>query len=502
MDEQRSFTFADTNTLVNRFAAGMRAAGVGKGDRVVICMKPSVYYVMLTLAANKLGAVWVPINTDYRGLWLKDAILDSKPALLVTDSTLLHNVQEALEGSLPCPLVCDQSGPGVSLTLADWQDLPATEPTGVDVSWGDTAAILWTSGTTGKPKGVMQSHNAWIRACESGNRILNTRDDDVTYCCLPLYNSAAWVACIFRALLAGIPCAIDQQFSVNSFWDRIRQFKATQTMTLGAMHMFLWNAPARDDDADNPLRVANMVPMPEAIKGDFLKRFGMEKITQGFGQSEVMALVVRADAPGEQWKPNALGRPLPDVEVTLFDDNGNEVPPGEPGELHVKPLAPFVIFNGYFEQPEQTRAAFRGEWYGTGDLCIRDADGDLFFADRKKDVIRYKGRNIASLAVENVALRHPALAAAAAYGVPSDELEAEHEIKLDLVLKPGNTLTPEDMARFINENAPYFMVPRYIEIVESLPYTPTNKIEKYKLRQRGVTPTTWDMRKTGFKVQR
>ena len=502
--DERRLTFSETNRLVNRFAAGLKQLGLARGERVAIYMRPCIEFVALVLAVNKLGSVWTPINTDYRQSWLRDALVDSRPSIVVTDQELLAAVRAA-EGSdtRGYRLICagDDADPDITplssfLALSDADhDLGA-------IHYGDTAAILWTSGTTGKPKGVMQSHNAWIRSCESGNRMCETRPGDIAYNCLPLYNSAAWVSNIFRALHAGITCAMDPQFSVSNFWDRIRYYGATQTLTLGAMHMFLWNAPPRPDDADNPLRVAYMIPMPDAIMEPFSRRFGIEKILQGYGQSEIMAFVVRANQAGITWKPNALGTVVPDLELKLLDDEGNEVPAGSPGELCVKPLAPFAIFNGYFDQPEVTRNSFSGEWYRTGDLGLRDADGDLFFVDRKKDVIRYKGRSISSLQIESIAQRHPAVASAAAFGIPSEELSSEHEIKLDVICRSGQSVTPAELARFINDNAPYFLVPRYIELVDELPYTPTNKIEKYKLRSRGVGPRTWDRMKENFEVKR
>ena len=367
MADERRLSFSDTNRLVNRFAAGLKALGIGHGDRVAMYMQPALNFVALALAVNKLGAIWTPLNTDYKGEWLRDAIADSKPKVVITDTASLANILAA-EQLTPRSyrLVCDgqiDNGDhrakdivalGDFLTLSDADhDLSA-------IHYGDTAAILWTSGTTGKPKGVMQSHNAWVRSCESGNRMSETRADDIAYNCLPLYNSAAWVSNIFRALVAGIPCAIDPQFSVGSFWDRIRFYGATQTLTLGAMHMFLWNAPARPNDIDNKLRVAYMIPMPDAIMEPFCKRFGIEKILQGYGQSEMMAFVVRANKADSKWKPNALGTVLGDLELKLLNDDGIEVGAGEPGEFCVKPLQPHVIFNGYFDQPEATANAYYG----------------------------------------------------------------------------------------------------------------------------------------------
>jgi crotonobetaine/carnitine-CoA ligase len=348
----------------------------------------------------------------------------------------------------------------------------------------------------------MQHHNAWVRAAENSNRDFGTGPSDVVYNCMPLYNSAAWVANILRALVAGVPCALDARFSVKEFWDRIRHFDATQTMTLGAMHMFLWAEPARADDADNPLRMANMVPMPEPLVKPFCERFGLEGIVQGFGQSEIMLLLSRKDTPAKRWKPNALGALSFGVDLRMLDEEGNEVAPGEVGEFCVRETTPHTIFNGYFAAPEATAAAYHGDWYRTGDLGIRDADGDFFFVDRKKDVIRYKGRNVSSVQVEGVALRHPAVQGAAVYGVPSKELGSEHEIKLDVLLRPGAALEAADLARFINTHAPHFCVPRYIEFVTELPYTPTNKVQKYKLRERGVPPGTWDRMQSDFVLER
>ena len=506
--DSEQYTYAQVNSLANRYASGLRALGVATGDRVLVFMHSCVEFVVLALAANKLGAVWVPVNTDYKGDWLADAINDSKGAALAVDGALLPRLQQVRDRVAFGHLLLHRSTPeqvreaGAAATLAELATHPDVEPDMSYQHYGDTAAVLWTSGTTGKSKGVMQSHNVWIRAGENANRDFGTSDGDIAYNCLPLYNSAAWVANIYRALVAGIPCAIDDHFSVHAFWDRIRFYGATQTMTLGAMHMFLWNEPPRADDADNPLRMANMVPMPERLLRPFCERFGIEGITQGFGQSEIMLMLSRKDTPRKQWKPNALGELSQGVELRMLEDDGSEAGPGEVGEFCVKETSPHTIFNGYFDNPRANEAAFAGGWYHTGDLGIRDADGDYFFVDRKKDVIRYKGRNVASLQVESVAMQHPAVQAAAVYGVPSQELDSEHEIKLDAVLRPGAQVSSEELARFINANAPYFCVPRYIEFVSELPYTPTNKVQKYKLRERGVTPQSWDRVAAGFKLER
>lgn len=509
LTDDRSYTFAEVNDLVNRYANGLLALGVARGERVVLFLPSHENYIFLALAASKLGAVWVPVNTDYKGQWLIEAVNDSRAAVLITAAALLPRLRD-VGRELNCRhIVVDglaaQAVDASALDLVPLESLLANasgEPDMRAISYGDTCAVLWTSGTTGKSKGVMQSHNAWLRSAESGNRAMQTRSGDVVYNCLPLYNSAAWTANIYRAMLSGIPCGLDAGFSVQEFWDRIRFYQASQTLTLGAMHMFLWNAPAQHSDADNPLRTAHMVPMPEDVIDPFCRRFGMESVIQGYGQSEALGIMVRLNRPGKVWSPNALGDPLSDLDVKLLDDDGDEVASGEVGEFCLKPLQPFVLFNGYFDNPAATRAAYYGDYYRTGDLGRRDGNGDYFFVDRKKDYIRYKGRNISSLQVESIAMRHPAVAAAAVYGLPAAELESESEMKMDVVLQPAQSLQAEELAAFINDNAPYYCVPRYIEFVEDLPYTPTNKVQKFKLRTRGLAANVWDQTASNYQLRR
>jgi crotonobetaine/carnitine-CoA ligase len=387
-----------------------------------------------------------------------------------------------------------------AVSLAELERAPAKEPDDRELFLGDTAAILWTSGTTGRSKGVMQSHNVWVRSAVDGAENAQLREGEVIYSCLPMYQSAAWVANVYRALVSGVPCAIDPRFSVHEFWDRCRFYGATMVFTLGAMHIFLWQQPPRPDDADNPVRTAGMIPMPDALIEPFKRRFGIEQIHQGYGQSEVMGLVSRR--PDVAYKPNSLGSPASGIEIKLLDDRDYEVATGEVGEFCVRPLEPYAIFNGYFQAPDLTVQAWRNLWYHTGDLGRRDEDGEYFFVDRKADFIRYKGRNIASVEVEAAVAAHPAVAQAAAHGVTSAELEAEAELKVCVVRKPGQQVDAETLARFVNDTSPYFFVPRYIEFLDALPATPTGRVRKFELRERGVTPETWDGKRAGFQVKR
>ena len=357
MFDETRYSYAEANQRVNELAAGLAGLGIEKGDRVAFFMASSPEVIFLVLATNKLGAVWVPVNTDYKGAWLEDTLNRSRPKLIVTDADhalLIAAVQSQL-ATEHYAVLGDAGGVQGGLDFNTLYTPGAAEPDMSGYSYGDTCAILWTSGTTGKSKGVMQSHNVWWNACDSANAQYDTQADDVIFCVLPMYNSAAWVTSVFRALLVGVPLAIDQSFSVKNFWQRVSYYGATQIFTLGAMHMFLWNAPEQADDANNSLRKIQAIPMPNDIIQPFSKRFGVEVLGQGMSQSEAMRIVTQYAEDRSVWPPGSCGSPVENMDVKLMDDDGVEVGTGEHGECWVKPREPFIIFNGYFDDPNANR---------------------------------------------------------------------------------------------------------------------------------------------------
>ena len=505
--DERRLTFAQVDEESNRIAAGLRVLGVERGDRVCFYLDSGIETVLLAMATNKLGAIWVPINADYKGSWLSETIERSRAKVLVTEVGMQDRVQ-AVQGSLHGEKLV-VLGPDEQITLpgaisfAALEDHAPITPNYDDMDYGDTCAVLWTSGTTGKSKGVLQSHNCWVRPiAQAASIYFNSRDGDIIYNVLPLYNSGAWITAVIRALYEGLPVVLEKRFSVTTFWDRIRHFGATQTFTLGAMHHFLWNAPASDNDRDNPLRIAQMVPMPEQLLKPFSERFDVELLPMGLGQSEAMLIFTPVNCMGKV-PFSSLGLPLDDTEVALLDDDGNPVKDGEVGEICMKCLQPNLIFNGYFDDADATAEAFKNGWYHTGDMGKRDpASGAYWFVDRKKDALRYAGRNISTMEVEMVLRKHPMVKDVAAFGIPSEEVKGESLLKLNIVLKPDVAITCEQMAEYINENAPYYFVPQFMEFVETLPYTPTNKVQKFKLREEGVTDNTWVLKDSDYKVKR
>lgn len=504
-DEKR-LTFAQAEEECNRIAAGLAELGVQTGDRVCFYLESGVETVLLALATNKLGAIWVPINADYKGSWLSETIERSRAKVLVTEVALQERVQ-AVQASLHNEKLVvvgpqDNIQLAGAISFAALEDHAPIQPDYSDLNYGDTCAVLWTSGTTGKSKGVLQSHNSWIRPiAEAASIYFGSREGDVIYNVLPLYNSGAWITAVFRALYEGIPVVLEKRFSVTNFWDRVRHFGATQTFTLGAMHHFLWNTPASDSDKDNPLRIAQMVPMPEQLLKPFSERFAVELLPMGLGQSEAMLICTQVDCQGDV-PFSSLGKPLADMEIALLDDDGNPVAEGEVGEICLKCLKPHIIFNGYFDDENATAEAYSGDWYHTGDMGKLDPTGSIWFVDRKKDALRYAGRNISTMEVEMVLRKHPMVKDVAAFGIASDDVQGESQLKLNIVLKPDADISHEQMAEYINDNAPYYFVPQYMEFVETLPYTPTNKVQKYKLREQGLTANTWSLKQSGYTVKR
>lgn len=501
--DEESISFGEAYSRCLSLAGALKELGLKKGEHLVLYLHNCPEMTLLALAANMLEAIWVPINTDYKGAWLSDAVKRSRPSLIVTEAALIDRFDlEAECQTISVDEVSNRSSGRQPLAYQSLLSASPYEPDFEQMHYGDTAAIVWTSGTTGKSKGVMLSHNSWLRPIIHGTSVFyDSQPGDIIYNVLPMYHAGAWNTSILRALVEGIAVVIEESFSVTSFWQRIEQFQATQSFTLGAMHMFLWNAPERDDDASNTLRVLQAIPIPKELKASFESRFGLRLAGSGLGQSECQLITTEAGAK-QDVPDNSVGFPIADTDVDVFDDQDQHLPAGKVGEIRVRPLEPHIICNGYLDNPEASKAAWRDGWYCTGDLGYKDDSGAFFFSDRKKDAVRYAGRNISTMEVESVVRKHSAVADVAAFGIPSQEIASEDELKINVVLKDEKQVSYEDLAEFINNNAPYYFVPRYMEFVTQLPYTPTNKVQKFVLREQGVSDQCWDLRSSTYEVVR
>lgn len=508
VNDEVSITFAEAEDITNRLATGLEKLGISRGDRVAMYMGNRPETVLIALAVNKVGAIWTPICSDYKGAWLSDTLERCEASLLVTDSEHLPRLTDhCLDLLENIPLVLLECGETEGASpVATYAQLAQSEPRANEpggASAGDLCAILWTSGTTGRSKGVMQCYNNWTRAISKGaSQQFNSQEGDIIYCTLPLYNSGAWITSILRALIEGIPVVIEQKFSVTHFWERVDKFKATQTFILGAMGVFLLNTPEQESDRDTTLRLAQIVPFPPHLWATFTERFNCGLVRTGLGQSECLGVFTQIE-DREDVPVYALGFPFDDTDIALLDDEGKPVADGQVGEIAIREREDNVLFKGYFNDPAATARAYHGDWYLTGDMGLRDpANGAYFYKDRKKDAVRFGGRNISTLEVESVVRQHPDVRDCAAFGIPSKEVESEDELKINIVLAEGTSPSHEEIASFINHNAPYYFVPRYMEFVTELPYTPNQKVQKYQLREQGVSEATWDLKNSDYRVSR
>lgn len=489
-------SYGEVDAMANRVAQGLIALGTGRGDHVAVMLPNCADLVFVIFALARIGAVAVPVNTAHRGETLRHVLTSSDSTTLVIDEQYADRLAPLAPrlpgigrlvirtaggaGTPPGPLAV----PAVSLSrLLEHGD----EAPRAGVAFSDLQAIMYTSGTTGPSKGAMVSH-ALALTCAYDSLNFLDRWGKTTYCPLPLFHAAGLWDGMLSALLSGGSIAIVDRFSASRFWDDVRHFDARVAMSVFSMIPILLNRPPDPRDRDHPLETFYMGK--SALDEPLRKRFGVRSV-ETYTSTEVG---IATGSPYGEWKPGSCGRAHDErFEVAVVDERDREVGPGEPGELVVRPRQPFVITTGYYGSPEATAECFRNLWFHTGDRVWRDEDGYFYFLDRMKDAIRRRGENISAFDLETEVNMHPAVLECAAIGVPS-ELEDE-EVKLAVVLRPGTSLEPEELVAFCEQQLPRYMVPRYIEFVDSLPRTPTDKVAKYRLRaegNHGITPATWD----------
>jgi len=502
--KDQKFTYDEIRRYSNRCANAFMNLGIAKGDKVSIMLPNRPEFIYLWFGLAKCGAVEVPVNTSYKGEFLRHIVDQSDSKILVISQEFLDRlklIEDALkkvEKVVVLGGLQKQEAPGFKIPMMSFEEFfnNSEDPVDVKVLPSDPISIIYTSGTTGLSKGALGPHKFWIVCAE---KMLDYRDggkDDIFYTFLPLYHFNAQVLTTITTLVAEAKMVLAERFSASRFWDEIRSCGATQFNYLGGVIPILAKQPARPDDGDNPARIALGAGCPPAVMEEVETRFGI-KCLEGFGMTEIgIPVHVRVN----DRRSGSCGKPMDMYEVKLFDDKDNEVPVGEIGEIVFRPREPFVMMLEYYNMPEKTLEAFRNLWFHTGDLAKKDEDGYFYFVDRKKDALRRRGENISSFEVERAVNSHPSVLESAAVAVPSEV--GEDEVKICVILKPGATLLPEELIEYCSDRMPYFAVPRFVELMENLPKTPTERVEKYKLKQAGVTPNTWDREKAGYKLKK
>jgi crotonobetaine/carnitine-CoA ligase len=503
-------TAAGVADRAGRIAACLADLGVGPGDRVASLLENSPEAVLSWWGIVWAGAVAVPINTAYKGDYLRHQLADAGARVLIVQGDLAERaVRVAPEVDPLEHVIVIGEGPAdyPSATAHRWDALLEGDPVGAaDVRPGDLGTFIYTGGTTGPSKGCMLSHNYHAVLTRQIGYCWQRGPDDVVWTPLPLFHFNALTTAVLGALVYGGSSAIDRKFSVSRFWPEMNRTGATITSTLGTMAYLL----AHDEDrpemprsgasgANTTLRLLGAAPLPEEIDTILRSRFGIETFSGGFGLTE--ASLVSWQPPGVQNKPNAAGILNTEYfDVRLFDDDDHEVPRNAEGEIVLRPKRPHAMFEGYWGRPDATVEAERNLWFHTGDIARVDDDGFLFFVDRKADYLRRRGENISSFEVERVIMRHGGLADVVVHSVPSEM--GEDDLKITATREAGSTVDEAELFRWCIDELPYFALPRYIEFRDELPRSPVGRVLKRVLRDEGVTESTWCSDDSGISYEK
>ncbi|WP_184436705.1 AMP-binding protein [Mycobacterium sp. AZCC_0083] len=500
-------TYGEMADASDRVAGGLQRLGVAKGQQIAFVLPNRIEFATLFLACARLGVLQVPLNPFLRGEFLRYQLADSEAATIVTDALGLEQVRP-LAQRLPglrqivvvgeLPVGSDSGIPGVDLLGYSSIDRPGPSPTYPELAPGDLCSIMYTSGTTGMPKGCMMSNGYYLTIARELITAEWIEHSDVLFTAYQLFHTSGQIYGVTTALNAGASLVLEPEFSASRYMARVRETGATVLYGAGAMALALLAQPPHPSDSDNRLRLAMWLPMTADKQLEFEGRFGTRVTAEIYGQTE--ALIPAISALSDERRPGTAGRVTPYFDVRLVDDDDEDVPIGEVGEITVRPRGTNGMFGGYWRKPDATAEAWRNLWHHTGDCGRLDADGYLTFVDRKKDALRRRGENVASVELERAILAHPEIGAVAVHAVPSEL--SEDEIKACLVPAGGAELKPAELFEFFKRNLPYYAVPRYVEIVDELPTNVMGRVQKFKLVERGITERTWDFEALGHAIER
>lgn len=492
-----TWTYQELRNKVLSVAAGLAKRGVSQGDHVAVWLFGGREGILTFFAINYLGGIFVPFNTAYKGSLLEHVLSNSDARLLIAHRDLVPRLADANTAMLTTVVAVGGEAQGSPLPLEPFEHLAGTEDELPELQhpiepW-DNQSIIYTSGTTGPSKGVLSSYlHLFTNAGPETWHFVNGSDRFLIN--MPLFHIGG-MGIISVMLARGGSIAVMETFDTERFWPFVRETKTSAAFLLGVMATFLLKQPPSNDDQDHSLRLAFMVPMTETA-GELHTRFGIDIYTI-FNMTEISSPIVSDPNPTSR---GTCGKKRDGVEVRLVDENDCEVAVGEIGEMLVRTDRPWGMNSGYYKNPEATAEAWRNGWFHTGDCFRCDEQGYYYFVDRRKDAIRRRGENISSFEVEAEVVAYPSVREAAAYGVPSEL--SEDDVMICVAPVSGQTIDPTALTEFLRERMAYFMVPRYIRILDELPKTPSAKVLKHVLRSEAVTADTWDRDSAGIKVKR
>ncbi|MBW3561724.1 MAG: long-chain fatty acid--CoA ligase [Actinobacteria bacterium] len=478
--QDQRITYSDLDHRVTAAAGGLQHLGVEAGDRVALMLGNTPHFVEAFLGALRAGAVVVPINTALTGQEVAAILADcGARVLVVTESA--HTVIGELGGSVPEHVVMAGARQAIEGVTETWRGLVGADHqlASVERRPEDLAALVYTSGTTGEPKGAMLTHgNLAANQDQSLATPLGIRDDDVVLAVLPLFHVYAMNVGLGSAVRVGATLVLVERFDPTATLEVI--IERGVTVILGAPPMYVaWlNTPGIRDADLSGVRVAvsGAAPLPGPVLERFRDDIGLT-IWEGYGLTEA-APAVTSSAVGGTAKPGFVGQPLPDIDLRLVDEHGDDVEAGDPGEVWIR--GPNV-FAGYWNDDEATASALTDDgWLRTGDVGVLDDDGDLRLVDRKKDVIIVSGFNVYPREVENVLHQHPKVIQAAVVGEPHPY--TGEAVRVFVVPDPDGDLTEDEIVTWCRRNLARFKCPDSVRFVPELPHTATGKVRRRDLR--------------------
>lgn len=504
-------TAAEAFDIACRLANAYAEMGVRPGDRVATLIENSIEGALAWWGVVLAGAVAVPINTAYKGQYLRHQLHDSGAQVVIVQDDLTDRL-DGISGELPDlghVVTLGRQAPDIAgKATSTWTELLTADGAdpGVEVRPVDLATFVYTGGTTGPSKGCMLSHNYHVALATQIGICWERTADDVVWTPLPLFHFNAITTAVLGPLVFGGRSAIYKKFSVSNFWPEMNRVGATITSTLGTMAYLLAHDVDRPEmpksgapEANTSLRLLGAAPMPTEVDDIFRDRFGLKTFSGAYGVTE--ASLISWQPPGVRNKANAAGVINDEYfDVRIFDDDDNELPRNSDGEIVIRPKRPEVMFEGYWGRPEATVGTSRNWWYHTGDIGRIDDEDFLYFVDRKADYLRRRGENISSFEVESILMSHGALADVAVHAVFSEM--TEDDLKITATIKEGASLSEEELFRWCIDQLPYFALPRYIEFRAELPRSPVGRVLKRELRDEGATPTTWDVEASGVTYEK
>lgn len=477
----------DSQAMVDAAASAggtLRSAGIERGQTVALMSANRPELVDLILGCAWIGAVAVPVNTASRGEQLRHVLENSQASLAVVEAELLPHIAAVAPAGLAAVWVID--GPAAGLD-APFEVHPLPEPghavAAVDAAPADTAAILYTSGTTGVSKGVLCPQGQFYWWAVNMSDQLGLRPDDVLYTCLPLFHTNALNA-FMQAVESGAEYVLGSRFSASRFWADASSAGATVTYLLGAMVGILAGKDPGPGDRDHRIRLALSPATPARLVEPFRDRFGV-LLLDGYGSTETNSVI---GSTPDQWRPGYVGKLRPGFSIRVVDSEGVPVPAGVPGELLIRSDQPYAMATGYHAMAEATTKAWQDLWFHSGDRVVLDKDGWVRFVDRIKDVIRRRGENISSIEVEQVLRQHTAIQDAAVYAVDSEL--GEDEVMAALIVREPVDFT--ELCDFCAPRLASFAIPRFLRVVDQLPQTENGKVRKQVLKAAGREAAQWD----------